>query len=818
MICKVAVSAAPYAIDKPYDYLVPEAMLETAVPGVRVMVPFGRGNRSSEGVVLARGTGERTKRLKPLTAVLDREPVLDRAEIELALWMRQRYFCTLFEAVKAILPTGLWYQLREVWKLADPQMDRLTADGMAASVKQAIPILDVLYAGGGSADAETLRSSCGGQTDTVLWKLQKAGLVTCETAARRKVVDRSRRMAELALPAEEALAAVEPKRRSAPQRYEAVRLLASAGRTSAADVCYFTGASMRTLRALEKSGLVTFSEEESLRLAPPEQVEPGPAIVLSGEQQAAFDQILSLTEEPAAQAVLLQGVTGSGKTQVYLRLVQEMLARGRDAMVLVPEIALTPQMMRKFSSYFGDRAAMLHSGLRMTERYDQWKRIRRGEVQVVLGTRSAIFAPLRNLGLIILDEEQEASYQSENPPRYHTRDVAKYLCGRSKATLVLGSATPAVETAWAAESGIYHRAVLRQRYNRRSLPEVLVADLREEIRGGNPGLIGAVLRRELEKTLSRGEQSILFLNRRGSSRMLLCGECGHVPECPRCSTALTYHSANGRLMCHYCGHSQRVSETCPVCGGLMKHVGTGTQRVEEELRDLFPEAGILRMDADTASGRHEEILSQFEREKIPILLGTQMVAKGLDFENVTLVGVLCADLSLYVDNYRSAERTFSLLTQVVGRAGRGERTGRAVIQTYTPQNDVIRCAARQDYEGFYEQEIRLRRLRRCPPFADLFTFTVSGAEEGRVLRAAAALRERLRVLCAADQVAASQPEVLGPAPAPVVKLNNRYRYRVLLVGKNDRPTREVVSWVIKEFANSRENRGLHIFADCNGLE
>ncbi len=818
MICKVAVSAAPYAIDKPYDYLVPEAMLETAVPGVRVMVPFGRGNRSSEGVVLARGTGERTKRLKPLTAVLDREPVLDRAEIELALWMRQRYFCTLFEAVKAILPTGLWYQLREVWKLADPRMDRLTADGMAASVKQAIPILDVLYAGGGSADAETLRSSCGGQTDTVLWKLQKAGLVTCETAARRKVVDRSRRMAELALPAEEALAAVEPKRRSAPQRYEAVRLLASAGRTSAADVCYFTGASMRTLRALEKSGLVTFSEEESLRLAPPEQVEPGPAIVLSGEQQAAFDQILSLTEEPAAQAVLLQGVTGSGKTQVYLRLVQEMLARGRDAMVLVPEIALTPQMMRKFSSYFGDRAAMLHSGLRMTERYDQWKRIRRGEVQVVLGTRSAIFAPLRNLGLIILDEEQEASYQSENPPRYHTRDVAKYLCGRSKATLVLGSATPAVETAWAAESGIYHRAVLRQRYNRRSLPEVLVADLREEIRGGNPGLIGAVLRRELEKTLSRGEQSILFLNRRGSSRMLLCGECGHVPECPRCSTALTYHSANGRLMCHYCGHSQRVSETCPVCGGLMKHVGTGTQRVEEELRDLFPEAGILRMDADTASGRHEEILSQFEREKIPILLGTQMVAKGLDFENVTLVGVLCADLSLYVDNYRSAERTFSLLTQVVGRAGRGERTGRAVIQTYTPQNDVIRCAARQDYEGFYEQEIRLRRLRRCPPFADLFTFTVSGAEEGRVLRAAAALRERLRVLCAAEQVAASQPEVLGPAPAPVVKLNNRYRYRVLLVGKNDRPTREVVSWIIKEFANSRENRGLHIFADCNGLE
>ncbi len=818
VICKVAVSAAPYAIDKPYDYLVPETMLETAVPGVRVMVPFGRGNRSSEGVVLARGTGERTPRLKPLKAVLDQSPVLDRAGIELALWMRQRYFCTLFEAVKTILPAGLWYQLREIWRLADIQMDRLTADGMAASIKHAVPVLDMLYAGGGSADLETLRCSCGSQTDAVLRKLQKAGVVTCETAARRKIGDRSRRMAELAVPVEEALAAVEPKRRSAPQRYEVVSLLAAAGRISAADVCYFTGASMRTLRALEKRGLIAFSEEEALRLTIPEQTEPGPPIILSGEQQAAFEQILSLTERPSAQAVLLHGVTGSGKTQVYLRLVQEMLAQNKEVMVLVPEIALTPQMMRKFSSYFGDRAAMLHSGLRMTERYDQWKRIRRGEVQVVLGTRSAIFAPLRNLGLIILDEEQEGSYQSENPPRYHTRDVAKYLCGRQGATLVLGSATPAVETAWAAKNGIYHRALLRQRYNRQGLPEVLVADLREEIRAGNPGLIGAVLRRELEQNLSRGEQSILFLNRRGNSRMLLCGECGHVPECPRCSTALTYHSANGRLMCHYCGHSRPLNDTCPVCGGMMKHVGTGTQRVEEELRDLFPEAGVLRMDADTASGRHEEILSHFEKEKVPILLGTQMVAKGLDFENVTLVGVLSADLSLYVDNYRAAERTFSLLTQVVGRAGRGNRTGRAVIQTYTPGNDVIQCAARQDYDGFYENEIRLRSLRRYPPFADLFTFTVSGTEEGVVLRAAAALRERLRTLCAAPPVSASQPEVLGPAPAPVVKLNNRYRYRVLLVGKNDKAARELVSWVLKEFANNRENRGLHIFADCNGLE
>ena len=570
---------------------------------------------------------------------------------------------------------------------------------------------------------------------------------------------------------------------------------------------------------MEKAGIVAFTEEETLRITvTSETVEEAPEIILNAEQQAAYDEILALSQSGKAEAVLLHGVTGSGKTQVYLRLVREILKQGKTAIVLVPEIVLTPQMMRKFASHFGDKVAMLHSSLRMTERYDQWKRIRRGEVQVVLGTRSAIFAPLKNLGLVILDEEQEGSYQSENPPRYHTRDIAKYLCARDKATLILGSATPTVETAWAAEEGTYHKLLLRQRYNAHSLPEVKIADLRQEIRAGNSGLIGAELQQELAWNLERGEQSILFLNRRGNSRMLLCGECGYVPNCPRCSVSLTYHSANRRLMCHYCNHSENVSETCPECGGIMKQIGAGTQKVEEELHELFPEATVLRMDADTATGGHEAILSKFEKEKIDILLGTQMVAKGLDFENVTLVGVLSADTSLYVDNYRAAERTFSLLTQVVGRAGRGGKTGRAVIQTYTPGNDVIQSAARQDYDSFYQSEIRMRQLRRYPPFADLFTFTVSGAEEGLVLRAAAGVRETLRRLSALPEQAGNQPEVLGPAPAPVLKVNNRYRYRVLLVGRNDKTTRDQVSWLLKEFANDRANRGLNIFVDCNTLE
>ena len=549
-----------------------------------------------------------------------------------------------------------------------------------------------------------------------------------------------------------------------------------------------------------------------------DDVEPGPEIVLNEEQQRAFEEILGRVQAAKPSVTLLHGVTGSGKTQVYLRLVQETLALRKTAMVLVPEIVLTPQMMRKFSSYFGSRVAMLHSSLKMTERYDQWKRIRRGEVDVVLGTRSALFAPLKNLGLIIMDEEQEGSYQSENVPRYDAREVAKYLCVREKAALVFGSATPTVETTWAAEQGSYQKALLRRRYNENALPEVLIADLRQEILNGNPGLISTPLRQELEKNLAAGEQSILFLNRRGSSRMLLCGECGYVPQCPRCSTAMTYHSANGRLMCHYCGHSEPAADTCPECGGWMKHVGAGTQKVEEELRELFPEAGILRMDADTTAGGHEEILQTFERERVPILLGTQMVAKGLDFENVTLVGVLSADISLYVDNYQAAERTFSLLTQVVGRAGRGGKTGRAVIQTYTPGNDVIRCAARQDYDAFYESEIRMRRLRRYPPFADLFTVTVSGTEEGRVLRAAVSVRETLRQLCRRPELAAGEPEVLGPAPAPVVKVNNRFRYRCTLVGKNDKATREMLAWLQKDFAKDSANRGMNLFVDHNAAD
>ena len=812
-LAQIAISGVPYAADRPYTYLIPDALPVQA--GVRVTVPFGRGNRRSEGFVLEVSAGEADERCKPIDAVLDDAPLLGDELLRLVRWMKARYFCTYYDAIRTILPSGVWFRYQELWRLAAG----LDADTALAAVPQdsveALVLREIAAAKKG-AETQTLEKTGGDGTAKALKALKDKALVTVEKTAVQTVSDKTLRMVSLAMEPEDALAAVEKKRSTASVRYAVVALLCAQGTLSSPDVCYYTGASSRTLRSLEKDGIIRLDKQEVLRVPTyaPEAAQP---VVLSDEQRSAFEGLDALARSGAAKVALLHGVTASGKTQVYIRLIEEALSRGKTALLLVPEIALTPQMMAKFTAHFGDRVAMLHSALRLTERYDQWKRIRRGDVKVVLGTRSAVFAPLTNLGLIIMDEEQEGTYTSENPPRYQTRDIAQFRCARQNALLLLGSATPTVETSYYARSGRYEVFHLDRRYNEQSLPDVTIADMRRELRAGNDGVLSAPLRAELAANIERGEQSILFLNRRGSARMLLCGDCGAVPECPRCSVPLTYHSANRRMMCHYCGFSRPVFDRCPECGSPMKPVGAGTQKVEAELAEAFPGVRVLRMDADTvgATHGHEKLLRQFEQENVPILIGTQMVAKGLDFENVTLVGVLAADLSLYVDSYRAAERTFSLLSQVVGRAGRGSKRGRAVIQTFTPENDVIRAAAAQDYESFYRSEIRMRRLRRYPPFADLITLTVSGADEGQVLRACMTLRDALRPELARLGMDA---EVLGPAGAGVVKVNNRYRYRLSVVAKNTPELRRLISEFLCAFHRHSENRSLDIFADCNAIE
>ena len=820
-VAKIALQAATYAIDKPYDYQVPPELLDTLRPGMRVVVPFGAGNRRTEGIVLAlEGGYPDDPRRKSILTVLDEEPVLDGEALQLALWMRERWFCTVYDAARAMLPAGLYFSLQDRWKLA-PGVDREAAYAAAGRSEHARRIVELLFASGREADVAQIKEAFGTKDPNPALKLLRdKGILTLETSASRGVGDKKELVASLAIPPEEAMALVTPRRRSAPLRYAVTELLCALGSASAKELCYFTGAANATLRSLEKSGILRLEHREVFRRVTVEAGERAAPPVLNAEQQAAFEGLDALAAVGRPAAALLYGVTGSGKTQVYLRLIYEALARGRTAMVLVPEIALTPQLLRIFASHFGDDIAVLHSSLRAGERYDEWKRVRSGQARVVIGTRSAVFAPLRNLGLLILDEEQESTYKSENVPKYHARDVAKYRCAQNDALLVLGSATPSVESMYHAKRGDYRLFTLRRRYNEQALPEVLIADMKKELRAGNGTSLSGPLRAGLAAAMEAGEQSILFLNRRGASRMVTCGECGEVPTCPRCSVHLTYHSANGRLMCHYCGHSEPLPDACPSCGGALNFLGYGTQKVEEELHAAFPGREILRMDTDTVSATqsHEKLLSRFEKERIPVLVGTQMVAKGLDFENVTLVGVISADLSLYVDDYRAGERTFSLLTQVVGRAGRGAKQGRAVIQTFTPENDVIRCAARQDYDSFYEQEIELRRMRLCPPFRELFVLTASGPLESAVLRTCMRLRRSLEGWLAQPPFRDWELTVLGPAPASVAKINDRYRYRLTLAAQNTKEIRAMVAHLVRCAQTDKENKGVSVSADVNPLD
>lgn len=815
-IAKVAVSKVIYGIDKPYDYLIPLELETTLVPGVRVLVPFGAGNRGSDGLVLSIQEEVPTGHaLKSIQAQLDEEPVLDEHGIRLALWMRERCFCTLYDCVKAMLPTGLYFALQDTVRVRG-DVEPTQAYQTAESIHGAVELLDLLYRWGGEGEMERIRQAFGTKNpNPILKQLIDQKVLELRTNTQRGVGDKTEKVAVLAVPTEEARELITPRRKSTPMHQRIVELLSTLGAVSVKELCYYTGASMQTLRTLERNGILVFEEQEIFRRPAIAEVVPALPPVLNEEQQQAFDGLSKLLETGKPEAALLYGVTGSGKTQIYIRLIQETLRRGKQAMVLVPEIVLTPQLLRIFTAHFGKNIALLHSSLRAGERYDEWKRAKSGEASVVLGTRSAVFAPLERLSLLILDEEQEPSYKSENTPRYHARDIAKYRCVQKNALLVLGSATPSMETMYQAQSGTIHKFSLTQRYNQKHMPTVLITDMKDELRKGNMSSISSVLRQELEYNLERGEQSILFLNRRGNSRMVACGECGHVPECPRCSVKLTYHSANGRLMCHYCGFSQGMPPSCPVCHGSLLYFGTGTQKVQEELEALFPGVELLRMDTDTisVSNSHESILERFRTQRIPILLGTQMVAKGLDFANVTLVGVVAPDLSLYVSDFRAAERTFSLLTQVVGRAGRGEKQGRAVIQTYAPEHEVIRFSAGQDYDAFYHSEISLRKVRETPPFSELLLFTITGLNEGAVLQVCTRLCQSLR--SGLTTCGVPNWKLLGPAPDSIPKVNHRYRYHITLSGTLNRPVRNFVAGLLQAAQQEKENMGVSIYADWN---
>ncbi len=807
MIAKIVVSSAIYAIDKPYDYRVAEHM--TLLPGQRVIVPFGRSNKRTEGIVLSVEDGEGAG-LKPVDQVLDAEPLLDMGMLQLAAFLRERYFCTFYDAVKAILPAGVWFQEKETYAIADEAWQEKIRRQPAA-----LAVMQTLHDLGGQAEDSLLRKQFEEESlQKALTYLLKKKLITCQTDRRRRVSDKTERIAVLTASFEETTQYAASKRRSAPLQSAVLELLLTLGECAAKDLCYFTGANAATLRRLEELGYLTFTEQPRLRICRIKPTQIDGELILNEEQQAAYEGL------QGKGVSLLYGITGSGKTSVYIKLIYDCLAKEQSAVLLVPEIALTPQLLSLFAAHFGDKVAVLHSSLRITERYDTWKRIRTGDAKVILGTRSAIFAPAQKLGLIVVDEEQEHTYKSENSPRYDAREVAIYRGSKMGAAVIFGSATPSIETMYRAKTGVYRLFEMKSRYNQRPLPPVQIVDMKQELKSGNATAISEPLLLALQENRLRGEQAILFLNRRGTSRMIACVECGHVPTCPGCTVNLTYHQANGRLMCHYCGHSQPLPARCPECGGHLKQLGFGTQKVQQQLENLLPEQAVLRMDADTVSAvnTHEKLLGRFKDEKIPILLGTQMVAKGLNFDNVTLVGVLDADMSLYVSSYRAAETTFSMITQVVGRAGRGEKGGRAMIQTMTPKNQVITLAASQNYDAFYEAELPLRQLRGCPPFCDLLTLTFHGHMEDLVHRAAQSFRAQLHAQLSAEFYRSEQVQILGPAPAQVARVNYVYRCRLTLSCKNTRSLRQLLSYLMREFAKDKNYRGVGVYLDVNANE
>lgn len=814
MIAKIAVSAATFAIDKPYSYRVPEDM--TLLPGQRVLLPFGRANKRVEGVVLTVEEGSEEK-LKAVESCLDPEPILTDTQLRLAAFLRERYFCTFYDAIRAMLPAGLWFREKQTFSLT---ADRSWKEKPPRK-EGALAALELLENLGGQAPEEALRELLPDETALtgVVSYLARKKWITARSDYLRRTGDKTEKIAVLAASPEEAMAWAAGRPRSAAMQKSVLELLCGLGSVSVKELCYFTGASMATVNRLEKLGFLTLEERPVLRCREirPARLE-GP-LILNEEQQACFEGLSRQMDAREPGVALLRGITGSGKTSVYIRLIQRCLDRGESALLLVPEIALTPQLLGLLAAYFGSRVAVLHSSLGTAERYDQWKRVRSGEGRVVVGTRSAVFAPCRP-GLIILDEEQEHSYKSENNPRYSAREVAIWRGAREKALVLLGSATPSVESMYRAKTGDYRLYTLTKRFNGRPLPRVEIVDMREELKLGNDLSLSVPLRQAILDTHGAGKQTVLLLNRRGNSRCLVCVDCRKAPECPRCSQRLTYHSANHRLMCHYCGFSQPAPERCPGCGGPLKTLGTGTQKVQQELEELFPDLESIRMDADTVSAvnTHEKILDRFQRERIPILLGTQMVAKGLNLPDVTLVGVLDADLSLYTGGYRAGETTFNMLTQVVGRAGRGDAPGRAILQTLVPEHQVIGLAARQDYDGFYDLEIRLRRVQSAPPFGDIAGVVFTGQEERAVLRGAVKLRDSLLACLASEPYRQECCTVLGPAPCVVPKINYNFRYQLTLRCRMTKQLRLLLACLLRQFSKDKDNRGVSAFVDVNGFE
>jgi primosomal protein N' (replication factor Y) (superfamily II helicase) len=805
---EVIIEVKSAQVDRPFHYEVPEGWEARVHVGTRVLVSFGP--RKMEGYVVGFSATTDAKKTKPLLEVLDEEPPLTPDLVDLAGWLSERYLCTKAAAVQALLPSGMRAKATTHLEL-DAERAPFSLPGSPEA-----ELLQTLTDSPRMTKEQIIR-------DHPEWRgLLRAWIeqgILRELHGHRQGVQ-AKMLTYLNCPLDAAGldgALEELSPRAKKQKEVLVYVYDHGEALPMKDVLAETGASTATIKPLLEKGYLLKEEREVLRDPYAiEHVERTEALPLTPMQEQAYAAIREAVDSNTPQTFLLQGVTGSGKTEVYLQAIASCVEEDKQAIMLVPEISLTPQMVDQFKKRFGDDVAVMHSRLSAGEKYDEWRRIRHGEVRIVVGARSAIFAPFNHLGLMIIDEEHETSYKQDDHPKYLAREVAMYRGRQHGATVVLGSATPALETRWWAHQGQIGRIEMPKRVKAQAMPKVKVVDMRQELHEGNRSMFSVALKKGIESRLERGEQIILFLNRRGFATFVLCRSCGYVARCEECEIPLTYHKARGfeQLRCHYCGYAERMPDKCPDCqGDHVRHFGTGTQRVEEELGKVFPDAKVIRMDVDTTTGKgsHAELLQRFRQQDAQILLGTQMIAKGLDFPNVTLVGVISADNALYLPDFRAAERTFQLMTQVAGRAGRHELPGEVVIQSYNPEHYAIQFAKKQEYENFFQHEIRVRHGMSNPPFRELTAFTSVNEQEDRALHVARLLEERVRTLFRDRE----DVIILGTSPAPLARLQGKYRFNVVLKYGRFKTVGREIRAAYQEIAAEAQKLGGYLSIDVN---
>ncbi len=799
MIAEVVINNFSKATDNIYHYAIPGHLESIVKTGVRVTVPFGRGNKSCEAFVLNITDKSEFSNLKDIVSVNDRYVYFDKNQVELVKFMVHRYFCSYISAIKAIIPSGLGTVFTKTVILND---------GLSEENREYIEhshiagqICDLLKDGPLNFDSLTDRISSSRLSQTVA-DMQKRGIVSVFEKERDTISDTVKKRVLLELDYEEVSAVIDNLYKKAPARARCLEVLSDERDISLAELLEVANTSKSVVDALCKKGYITIYDtverEDLLSFnCNTDYVRHH----LTDDQQRVCSTVFQSIQNSQKDTFLLHGVTGSGKTEVYLELIEKVVSLGKDAIFLVPEISLTPQMVAQVTSRFGDRVAVMHSSLTQKQRFEQWKRINEGEVDIVVGARSAVFAPFKNLGIIIVDEEHENTYKSEFSPKYNAVEIAKFRAKQDNAVVLLASATPLVDSTFRAKTGKYKHLFLKKRINNLSLPQTEIVDMREEMSQGNMSIFSRTLVEEIADRLTKGQQTILFLNRRGFSSFVSCRSCGYVAKCPNCNVSLTYHKSIDKLMCHYCDYIHPTYVSCPQCRSkYIKHFGIGTQRVADEIKDIFPSARTIRMDADTTSARlsHEKLLTSFRNGDADILIGTQMITKGLDFENVTLVGVVAADMSLNVNDFRAAERTFDLITQVTGRAGRGNTPGKAIIQTYNPDNETIINAANQDYNAFYEEEIELRKMLIYPPFCEFINFVFTSDKMDEAMKIAEKFRSELCRI-----ILPSEAMFYAVAQAPLFKLNGKYRYRLLMKTRYSLTLYTKIAETLKRFSTNK---------------